>query len=162
MIAELSRARSELRGAPRVRKFSNPCIQEIWVLRKSSLRGTSVRAPTVSCKPGWNFAFQAPAQFPGLLVTKSDSFFRLNFNVWITEKELEREKKKQRRPISLEEKHNNFKAAVRKRGNATCHQGENERQRQKKWTGTHATFPPKKNVYLASFWVSPCSRAKQR
>ena len=70
MIAELSRARSELSGAPRVRKFSNPCIQEIWVLRKSSVRGTSVRAPTVSCKPGWNFAFQAPARFGG----KSHSF----------------------------------------------------------------------------------------
>ena len=54
---------------------------------------------------------------------KADSFFRLNFNVnidvkWITENELEREikkrKKKQRRPISLEEKHDNFIAAVRK------------------------------------------------
>ena len=54
---------------------------------------------------------------------KADSFFRLNFNVnidvkWITENELEREikkrKKKQRRPISLEEKRDNFIAAVRK------------------------------------------------
>ena len=53
----------------------------------------------------------------------ADSFFRLNFNVnidvkWITENELEREikkrKKKQRRPISLEEKRDNFIAAVRK------------------------------------------------
>ena len=44
---------------------------------------------------------------------KADSLFRLNFNVyidvqWLTEKELERDKK-QRRPISLEEKHKNFK-----------------------------------------------------
>ena len=52
---------------------------------------------------------------------KADSFFRLNFNVnidvkWITENELEQEikKKKQRRPISLEEKRDNFIAAVRK------------------------------------------------
>ena len=51
---------------------------------------------------------------------KADSSFRLNFNVyidvkWITEKELEREiKKTQRRPISLEEKRENFIAAVRK------------------------------------------------
>ena len=44
---------------------------------------------------------------------KADSLFRLNFNVyidvqWATEKGLERDKK-QRRPISLEEKHENFK-----------------------------------------------------
>ena len=44
---------------------------------------------------------------------KADSLFRLNFNVyidvqWLTEKELEQDKK-QRRPISLEEKHKNFK-----------------------------------------------------
>ena len=45
---------------------------------------------------------------------------------WITEKELERDKK-QRRPISLKEKHKNFK----KGGNASCHRGENERQRKK-------------------------------
>ena len=70
MIAELSRARSELSGAPWVRKFSNRCIPEILVLRKSSVQGTSVRASTVSCKPGWNFAFQAPARFGG----KSHSF----------------------------------------------------------------------------------------
>ena len=44
---------------------------------------------------------------------KADSLFRLNFNVyidvqWLTEKELERDEK-QRRPISLEEKHKKFK-----------------------------------------------------
>ena len=44
---------------------------------------------------------------------KADSLFRLNFNVyidvqWLTEKELERDKK-QRRPISLKEKHKKFK-----------------------------------------------------
>ena len=44
---------------------------------------------------------------------KADSLFRLNFNVyidvqWLTEKELERDEK-QRRPVSLEEKHKKFK-----------------------------------------------------
>ena len=43
----------------------------------------------------------------------------------ITQKELER----QRRPISLEEKQEKFIAAVRKRGNTSDDQGENERQR---------------------------------
>ena len=44
---------------------------------------------------------------------------------WITEKEQERDfKKQQRRPISVEEKLENFIAAVR---NASCHKGENER-----------------------------------
>ena len=60
---------------------------------------------------------------------KADFVIRLNFNVyktWITEKELERDKK-QRRPISLEEKHKNLKQG----GNASGHQGENERQRKK-------------------------------
>ena len=38
---------------------------------------------------------------------------------------------KNRRPISLGEKQENFIAAVRKRGNASRHQGENERQRKK-------------------------------
>ena len=52
IIAELSRARSALSGAPWVKKFSNPCIQEILVLRESTVRGTSVRTSTVSCKPG--------------------------------------------------------------------------------------------------------------
>ena len=50
---------------------------------------------------------------------------------WITEKELTREiNKKQRGPIWLEEKLENFIAAVRKREMlaATLHQGENERQ----------------------------------
>ena len=44
---------------------------------------------------------------------------------------------------------------------AVTYQGENERQRKKKWAGTHSTFP-KKKVYLGSFWVSRCSRPKQR
>ena len=50
----------------------------------------------------------------------------------IKEKELERERKKQRRPISLEEKLENFIAELGKRGNTSGHQGENKRQRKKK------------------------------
>ena len=70
---------------------------------------------------------------------------------WITEKELERDKK-QRRPISLKEKHKNFK----KGGNASCHRGENERQR-KKSQQEHI-----KHVTRKFLEVSGCSRAKQR
>ena len=64
--------------------------------------------------------------------TKADSFCRLNFNVYIDVDNRQRDRakdKNQRRPISLEEKHNTFIAAARKRGNASCHQAENERQR---------------------------------
>ena len=51
---------------------------------------------------------------------------------WITGKELRARDKNQRRPISLEEKHRKkIIAAVGRRGNASCHQGENERQRKK-------------------------------
>ena len=50
----------------------------------------------------------------------------------IKEKELERERKKQRRPISLEEKLENFIAELGKKGNASGHQGENKRQKKKK------------------------------
>ena len=53
---------------------------------------------------------------------------------WITEKELDRDKK-QSRPTSLEEKTQKFL----KGGDASGHQGENERQRKKKSTGTHKT-----------------------
>ena len=64
--------------------------------------------------------------------TKADFFFRLNFNVYIDLDNRQRaiaKDKTQRRPISLEEKHNTFIAAVRKRGNASCHLAENERHR---------------------------------
>ena len=50
--------------------------------------------------------------------SKSDSFFPLNLNVYIDMDNRERARardKKQRRPISLEEKHENFIAALRKR-----------------------------------------------
>ena len=42
---------------------------------------------------------------------KAESFFRL---MWITEKALERKIKKQRRRVLLDEKHENFMAALRK------------------------------------------------
>ena len=70
---------------------------------------------------------------------------------WITEKELERDKK-QRRPISLKEKHKNFN----KGGNASGHQGENEPQR-KNSQQEHI-----KHVTRTFLEVSGCSRAKQR
>ena len=46
---------------------------------------------------------------------------------WITEKELE-QVIKNKRGITLEEKHENFIAAVRQMRNANGQQGENERQ----------------------------------
>ena len=73
---------------------------------------------------------------------KADSFFRLNFNVYIDLDKRERARardKKQKRPISLEEKLENFIAAVGKRGNASGHQGEISGSEKKKWTGTHKT-----------------------
>ena len=48
---------------------------------------------------------------------KADYFFRLNFNVYINVDKRERataRDKKQRRPISLEEKRDNFIAVVRR------------------------------------------------
>ena len=70
---------------------------------------------------------------------------------WITEKELERDKK-QRRPISLKEKHKNFN----KGGNASGHQGENEPQRKK---SQQEHIKHETRTFLE---VSGCSRAKQR
>ena len=63
LIAELSRVRKARRVAPWVRSFGNLCIQEILVLRKSSVRRTSLRTSTPSYKPGWNFAIRAPVRF---------------------------------------------------------------------------------------------------
>ena len=87
LIAELSRARSARTGAPWVRQL----------------------------------AFQASARFgvkgEKLDNNKAESFFPLNFNVYneLSNRERARERdKKQRRSISLEEKHENLKAAVRK------------------------------------------------
>ena len=79
-------------------------------------------------------------QLPGVLeikttTTNADSFFRLNFNVYINVDNRERARardKNPRRPISLEEKQKKIIAAVRKRGNISRQQGVNERQRKKK------------------------------
>ena len=46
ILAELSRARSAHNEAPWVRKSGNLCIQEILVLRNSSVRSTYVRPPS--------------------------------------------------------------------------------------------------------------------
>ena len=46
---------------------------------------------------------------------------------WITEKEIEREIKPKETNF-VKRKQKNFVAAVRKRRNASCHRGENERQ----------------------------------
>ena len=75
--------------------------------------------------------------------TNADSFFRLNFNVYINVDNRERARarvKNQRRPISLEEKQKEFIAAVRKRGNISRQQGENERQRKKSEQAEHIHF----------------------
>ena len=86
IIAELSQARS---GAPWVRKLGYLCIQEILVLRKSS-----VRTSTPSCKI-LHFKFPRVSAHSHPDNNKADSFFRLNFNVYIDvdnrRKELERE-----------------------------------------------------------------------
>ena len=96
--------------------------------------------------------------------TKADSFCRLTFNVYIDLDNVNRQRaiakdKNQRRPISLEEKHNTFIAAVRKRGNASCYQAENERQR-KEIEQDHISSI--KRVTRKFPEVSRCSRAKQR
>ena len=62
---------------------------------------------------------------------KAESFVRLNFNVYINVDNRERAKARntqQRRPISLEEKHQNFTAAVRKWKCYSGHESENVRQ----------------------------------
>ena len=87
-------------------------------------------------------------QLPGVLeikttTTNADSFFRLNFNVYINVDNRERARarvKNQRRPISLEEKQKKIIAAVRKRGNISRQQGENERQRKKSEQVEHVHF----------------------
>ena len=58
-------------------------------------------------------------------------------------------------------KSKNFIAAVRKRGNASCHQGGNERQRKNVNRNTYNTSSIKR-VTRKFLEVSRCSRAKQR
>ena len=69
--------------------------------------------------------------------------------------------KNQRRPISLEEKQKKFIAAVRKRGNISRQQGENERQRKKSEQVEHIHFLHK-TVTGKFLEVSRFIRLKQR
>ena len=93
---------------------------------------------TPSCKPGRNCAFQALAHFDRKLHGHPDFYKKkkkkpsLSFDysilmstwTWITKKELARAgDKKQRRPILLEEKHENFIEAAEKMRNTGGHQG---------------------------------------
>ena len=58
---------------------------------------------------------------------------------WITEKELERKVENEETNFVVRKTTILYIAAVRKRGNVSGHQSENERQRKQKWTGTHKT-----------------------
>ena len=61
------------------------------------------------------FAFQAKKRRIKQQQSRVFPSTRFEFLHWVIEKELERERDKKRRwPVSLEEKHENFKAAVRK------------------------------------------------
>ena len=173
-IAEFSRARS---GVPWVSKFRYLYIQEILLLRKSSLR-SSVGNSTPSCKLGWNFAFQAPAARFSMATrilrknkrttpTKPILFFDLismSLLMWITEKKLDREIKKQRRPISLGVRKTwKFYTGSEKMRNASGHQGENDHEWQ--WKKVHRnTYDiwSIRRVTMKFLEVSCCSRAKQR
>ena len=83
---------------------------------------------------------------------------------WITEKELTREiNKKQRGPISLEEKHENFIAAVRKWEMLVATKGGNDRQWKKKVNrNTCINISSIKRVIRKFPEVSRRSRGKQR
>ena len=93
---------------------------------------------------------------------KAESFFDSIFMstlMWITEQE--QEIKSKGRQISLEEKHENFIARAEKMRNASGHQGENEWQWKKKWTGTHTNI--QHFLYkMCNKEVLCCSRAKQQ
>ena len=108
-------------------------------------------------------------QLPGVLeikttTTNADSFFRLNLNVCINVDNRERARardKNQRRPISLEEKQKKFIAAVRKRGNISRQQGENERSEKK--VNMQNTYISSINRVTGKFLeVSRFIRSKQR
>ena len=79
----------------------------------------------------------------------------------MTEKELEREIKNKQRRISLEEKHENFIAVVRKMKNTSGHQGENERQRKKKVNRNTYNISSIKPFTRKFLEVSRYSRAEQ-
>ena len=78
-----------------------------------------------------------------------------------SDRELEREKKL-RRHFLLEEKHENFVAAVIKMRNACGNEGENERAVIKKKNKNKYDISSKKRVTKKFLEVSCCSRAKQR
>ena len=80
---------------------------------------------------------------------------------WITDEELEREIKTKGDQFRRKKKRKNFIAAVRKRGNASCHQDENERQRKKVKRNTYRISSIKR-VTRKFLEFSRCSRAKQR
>ena len=74
---------------------------------------------------------------------KADYFFRLNFNVYINVDKRERARardKKQRRPISLEEKRENFIAVVRKWEMLAATEVKMSGSEKKKLTGTNTTL----------------------
>ena len=84
--------------------------------------------------------------------------------LWITEKELEREIKTKGDQFRWKKKKNkkiHLIAAVRKKGNASCQQGENERQR-KKSKQEHIQYFLHKTCNREVLEVSRCSRSKQR
>ena len=115
-IAELSSARSARSGATSVRKFGNLCILEILVLRKSSVRSTSARTPLLHASGDEILHFKHTRVLALNRIasrtfrdknnkSKADSFFPLNFNVYIDIDNREKARardKKQRRPISLD------------------------------------------------------------
>ena len=81
---------------------------------------------------------------------------------WITEKELEREKKKQRTPIPLEEKHKNLIAAVRKKGILAAIKVKISASEKNKVTRKTYSISSIKRVTRKFLEVSRCIRAKQR
>ena len=93
-IAELSSARSARSGLTSVRKFGNLYIQEILVLRKSSVRSTSARTPLLHVSGDEILHFKHTRVLALNRIasrtfrdknnkSKADSFFPINFNVYI-------------------------------------------------------------------------------
>ena len=112
--AEVSRARSARSGVPWITKSGYLCIQEILVLTKSSVPLT----------------YRTYIHYTSTPLT------------WITEKEQERELKKQRRPISLEEKRENSIAELENWRNAiAATKVKMKGSEEQEWTGTHKTLP---------------------
>ena len=111
-----------------VLQFSHAHAKKRPLLVTLLVRGTSARTSTPSYKPGRNFAFQAPAvnciasrPFRDKNNYKSRFFLSTWYQCLDNRERARARDKNQSRPISLKEKHKNFIAAVRKRGNASCH-----------------------------------------